>query len=123
MKKKVLREIPSSMKSCRAGYVPFSVQAIGDDIVVTYVLHEQGSPFDSDGPGLGFADIYSPTGQLLRRLEHGDWPNAPWGVALAPLDFGRFSHDLLISQFAGAGNRQSSGYIAAYDLAAGKFEA
>src|SRR5262245_57787976 len=104
------------------GYVPFNVQAIGDDIVVTYVLHEQGSPFESDGPGLGFVDIYSPTGQLLRRLEHGDWLNAPWGVALAPLDFGRFSHDLLIGQFAGAGETQSSGYIAAYDFATGKFE-
>ena len=103
-------------------YVPFNVQAIGNDIVVTYVLHEQGSPFESDGPGLGFADIYSPTGRLVRRLEHGDWLNAPWGVALAPLDFGRFSHDLLIAQFAGGGDTQSSGFIAAYYLATGKFD-
>lgn len=103
-------------------YVPFNVQAIGNDIVVTYVLHEEGSPFETDGPGLGFVDIYSSTGVLLQRLEHGDWLNAPWGVALAPLDFGRFSHDLLIGQFAGGGDTQSSGYIAAYDLATGKFE-
>ena len=103
-------------------YVPFNVQAIGNDIVVTYALHEGSSPFETDGPGLGFVDIYSSTGQLLRRLEHGDWLNAPWGVALAPLDFGRFSHDLLIGQFAGAGDTQSSGFIAAYDLATGKFD-
>jgi uncharacterized protein (TIGR03118 family) len=103
-------------------YVPFNVQAIGNDIVVTYVLHEEGSPFETDGPGLGFVDIYSSTGRLLRRLEHGDWLNAPWGVALAPLDFGRFSHDLLIGQFAGGGETQSSGFIAAYDLATGKFD-
>jgi len=104
------------------GYVPFNVQAIGNDIVVTYVLHEEGSPFETDGPGLGFVDIYSSTGVLLQRLEHGDWLNSPWGVALAPLDFGRFSHDLLIGQFAGGGDTQSSGYIAAYDLATGKFD-
>jgi uncharacterized protein (TIGR03118 family) len=104
------------------GYVPFNVQAIGNDIVVAYALHEAGSRFESDGPGLGFVDIYSSTGRLLRRLEHGDWLNAPWGVALAPLDFGRFSHDLLIAQFAGGGDTQSSGYIAAYDLATGKFD-
>lgn len=55
-------------------------------------------------------------------MEHGDWLNAPWGVALAPLDFGRFSHDLLIGQFAGASTLESSGYIAAYDLATGKFD-
>ena len=103
-------------------YVPFNVQAIGKDIVVTYVLHQEGSPFETDGPGLGFVDLYSSTGRLLRRLEHGDWLNAPWGVALAPLDFGRFSHDLLIGQFAGASNTQSSGFVAAYDLATGKFD-
>ena len=103
-------------------YVPFNVQAIGNDIVVTYVLHEEGSPFETDGPGLGYVDIYSSAGELLQRLEHGDWLNAPWGVALAPLDFGRFSHDLLIGQFAGGGDTQSSGFIAAYDLATGKFD-
>lgn len=104
------------------GYVPFNVQAIGNDIVVTYALHEEGARFETDGPGLGFVDIYSSTGRLLQRLEHGDWLNAPWGVALAPLDFGHFSHDLLIGQFAGGGDTQSSGFIAAYDLATGKFD-
>jgi uncharacterized protein (TIGR03118 family) len=103
-------------------YVPFNVQAIGNDIVVTYALHEEGSRFETDGPGLGVVDIYSSAGQLLRRLEHGDWLNAPWGVALAPLDFGRFSHDLLVGQSAGGGDTQSSGFIAAYDLATGKFD-
>ena len=103
-------------------YVPFNVQAIGNDIVVTYVLHEDGSRFETDGPGLGYIDIYSSSGELLQRLEHGDWLNAPWGVALAPLDFGRFSHDLLIAQFAGGGETESSGFIAAYDLATGKFD-
>jgi len=103
-------------------YAPFNVQAIGNDIVVTYAVRQEGSPFEADGPGLGFVDIYTSTGRLLRRLEHGDWLNAPWGVALAPLDFGRFSHDLLIGQFAGGGDTQSSGFIAAYDLATGKFD-
>jgi uncharacterized protein (TIGR03118 family) len=104
------------------GYAPFNVQAIGNDIVVTYALHEEGARFETDGPGLGFVDIYNSMGRLLRRLEHGDWLNAPWGVALAPLDFGRFSHDLLIGQFAGGGDTPSSGFIAAYDLASGKFD-
>jgi len=109
-------------ESLPPSYVPFNVQAIGNDIVVTFALHEQGARLETDGPGLGFVDIYSSTGRLLRRLEHGDRLNAPWGVALAPLDFGRFSHDLLIGQFAGGGDTQSSGFIAAYDLATGKFD-
>lgn len=103
-------------------YVPFNVQAIGNDIVVTYALHLPGQQFETDGPGLGYVDVFSSEGKLLSRLEHGDWLNAPWGVALAPLDFGRFGHDLLVAQFAGGGTSESSGYIAAYDLATGKFD-
>jgi uncharacterized protein (TIGR03118 family) len=103
-------------------FVPFNVQAIGNDIVVTYVLHQEGNLFETDGPGLGYVDIYSSSGRLLRRLEHRSWLNAPWGVALAPLDFGRFSHDLLVAQFAGGGETESSGLIAAYDMTTGRFD-
>lgn len=103
-------------------FVPFNVQAIGNDIVVAYALHEGRQATETDGPGLGFVDIYSSSGELLRRLEHGNWLNAPWGIALAPTDFGRFSHDLLIGQFAGGGTTESSGLIAAYDLATGRLD-
>ena len=103
-------------------FVPFNVQAIGNDLVVTYALHFAGNPFETPGPGLGYVDIYSSKGKLLRRLEHGDWLNAPWGVTLAPLDFGRFSHRLLVSNFAAGGTTQSAGFISAYDLDTGKFE-
>jgi uncharacterized protein (TIGR03118 family) len=102
-------------------FVPFNVQAIGNDIVVTFVLHQEGNPLETDGPGLGYVDIFSSSGRLLRRLQHGDWLNAPWGVALAPLDFGIFSHALLVGQFAGGGTSEGSGTIAAYDLATGSF--
>jgi uncharacterized protein (TIGR03118 family) len=105
-----------------AGFAPFNVQAIGDDIVVTYALHQQGSPVETDGPGLGYVDVYSGAGQLVLRLEHGAWLNAPWGVALAPLDFGQFSHHLLIANFAGGGTTDASGWIAAYDLTTGQFK-
>jgi uncharacterized protein (TIGR03118 family) len=47
-------------------------------------------------------------------LENGPWLKAPWGVALAPQDFGFFSHDLLI------GNR-FGGTIAAFDVVSGRF--
>ena len=102
-------------------FVPFNVQAIGNDIVVTFVLHQEGNPLETDGPGLGYVDVFSSDGRLLRRLEHGDWLNSPWGVALAPLDFGTFSHALLIGQFAGGGATEGSGTIAAYDFSTGKF--
>jgi uncharacterized protein (TIGR03118 family) len=103
-------------------YVPFNVATIGNDIVVTYVLDPPGQQRPTAGPGFGYVDIFSSTGQLLRRLEHGSWLNVPWGVALAPLDFGRFSHDLLVGQFGDAGSTESAGFIAAYDLATGRFD-
>jgi uncharacterized protein (TIGR03118 family) len=102
-------------------YVPFNVATVGNDVVVTYVLAPPGQ-LPSAGPGLGYVDIFSSSGQLVQRLEHGSWLNVPWGVALAPLDFGRFSHHLLVGQFANAGTTESAGVIAAYNLATGKFD-
>jgi uncharacterized protein (TIGR03118 family) len=99
-------------------FVPFNVKTIGNDIVVTYVPADRSDA----GPGRGYVDIFDSAGHLLQRLEHGDWLNFPWGVALAPLDFGRFSHDLLVAQFGAGGDTESAGEIAAYDLATGKFD-
>jgi uncharacterized protein (TIGR03118 family) len=113
---------PFTDNQLRADFVPFNVQAIGEDIVVTYALHEDGQKAETDGPGNGYVDLYNTSGQLLRRFDHGDFLNSPWGVTLAPLDFGRFSHDLLVGQFAGGGDTENSGVIAAYDLATGKFK-
>ena len=89
---------------------------------MTFARRDATKHDEVDGAGLGFVDVFTPGGVLIQRLESGPWLNAPWGVVLAPLDFGRFSHELLIGQFAGGGNTQSSGFIAAYDLATGKFD-
>jgi uncharacterized protein (TIGR03118 family) len=67
------------------------------------------------GIGLGFVDVFSPRGRLLLRLEHGDWFNAPFGLVLAPTDFGSFSHKLIAGQFG-------SGEILAFDATTGHFE-
>jgi uncharacterized protein (TIGR03118 family) len=65
-------ENPFMDEQLPAHYVPFNVQAIGNDVVVAYVLHQEGAQFETDGPGLGFVDIYSSSARLLQRLEHGD---------------------------------------------------
>jgi hypothetical protein len=51
----------------------------------------------------------------LLRLQHGPTLNAPWGIALAPGDFGTFSHRLLIGNVG-------VGRIHAFNLVSGKFE-
>jgi hypothetical protein len=63
-----LSDIPFVDTQLPRDYVPFNVQVIGNDIVVTYALHHEGSRSETDGPGLGFVDIYSSTGKLLRRF-------------------------------------------------------
>jgi uncharacterized protein (TIGR03118 family) len=101
-------EIPSD-------FAPFNVQAVNGDLYVTYAKQNSTKHDDFDAPGLGFVDKFSPTGKLLQRLQSGPWLDAPWGVALAPANFGFFGNHLLI------GNA-GSGQIAVYDPASGRFD-
>ena len=100
--------------SLPTGYAPFNVQAIGDRIYVTYAKRDAEGIDEVAGHGNGYVNAYSMDGVLQLRLHSGYWMNAPWGVALAPANFGRFSEMLLVGQFG-------SGYIAAFDPATGQF--
>jgi uncharacterized protein (TIGR03118 family) len=97
------------------GFAPFNVQEINGNLYVTYAKQNTTKHDDFDFPGFGFVDKFSPRGKLLQRLENGPWLNAPWGVALAPANFGFFSNHLLI------GNA-GSGQIAVYDVDSGRFD-
>jgi uncharacterized protein (TIGR03118 family) len=81
------------------GYAPFGIQAINGDIYVTYARQNADRDEEVTGPGLGYVDVYSPNGRLIRRVASGGALNAPWGIALAPAGFGRFSNALLIGNF------------------------
>jgi hypothetical protein len=97
-----------------SGFAPFNVQNIGGSLFVTYAMQDGPRHDDVPGAGLGYVDIYSTSGKLEARLEHGSWLNAPWGVVWAPRDFGEFSNRVLVGNFG-------SGQIAAYDGFDGKF--
>lgn len=97
------------------GYAPFNIQNIGGNLYVSFAKQDAQKHDEVDGPGLGFVDVFSPFGFLLRRLQHGPWLNGPWGLAMAPGDFGAYSHDLLVGQFG-------SGQIAVYDPVTGAFK-
>ncbi len=96
------------------GFAPFNVQNIGGSLYVTFAKQDDARHDDVPGPGLGFVDVFSSGGRLLHRLQHGPWLNSPWGLALAPNDFGAFSHDLLVGQFG-------SGEVAVYSVSSGRF--
>lgn len=97
------------------GYAPFNVQNIGGELYVTFAKQDSAKHDEVDGAGLGFVDVFSPFGFLLRRMDHGPWLNGPWALAMAPGDFGIYSHDLLVGQFG-------SGNVAVYDPVTGEFK-
>jgi uncharacterized protein (TIGR03118 family) len=96
------------------GYAPFNVQAVGENIYVTYAKQDSARHDPQGGAGFGFVAVFHHDGRLIGELEHGWWLNAPWGITLAPANFGRFSHALLVGQFRG-------GTIAAYNPITGHF--
>jgi uncharacterized protein (TIGR03118 family) len=97
------------------GYAPFNVQNIGNNIYVAYAQQNKAKNFVNFGAGLGYVDVFSSSGTLIRRLQHGAWFNAPFGLVLAGTDFGSFSHKLIVGEFG-------SGTLAAFDDQTGKFE-
>jgi uncharacterized protein (TIGR03118 family) len=92
-----------------AGYAPFGIQAIGGQIFVTFAKQDADAEDEVAGQGLGFVDVFDTSGNLITRVAQHGQLNAPWGLALAPSDFGRFSGDLLVGNFG-------DGQINAYEL-------
>jgi uncharacterized protein (TIGR03118 family) len=82
-----------------AGYAPFGIQNINNNIYVTYALQDAAKHDDVAGPGNGFVDVFNTQGVMQQRLISNGVLNSPWGLALAPADFGAFSNDLLVGNF------------------------
>ena len=95
-------------------FAPFNVQAIGTNLYVAYAKQDADKEDEVAGPGLGSVSVFDTAGRRLQRLQRGDWFNAPWGMAMAPGEFGEFSHALLVGMFG-------SGQIAAFNPIDGSF--
>ena len=81
------------------GFAPFGIQNIDGTIYVTYALQDADQHDDVAGPGNGFVDAFDTAGNFIRRVATMGELNSPWGLALAPAGFGRFSGDLLVGNF------------------------
>lgn len=98
-------------------WMPFNVQQLSDGRL--YVAWAENS-YEIDepteeipGPGLGRVVAYDRDGNLLQDYSDHALMNAPWGLAIAPDDFGTFSGALLVANFG-------DGTIAGYDVASGQ---
>lgn len=66
-------------------------------------------------PNRGKLVEYNLEGEIVKIYEDTGRLNAPWGVAIAPANFGLLSHMLLVSNFGGIGK------IAAFNPSTGRF--
>ena len=100
--------------SLPAGYAPFGIQVIGQQVFVTYALQDPAMLDPLFGSGNGIVSIFDMDGNFLRRFATGGALNAPWGITQASANFGPFSNDILIGNVG-------DGTINAFDPASGRF--
>jgi uncharacterized protein (TIGR03118 family) len=96
-------------------FAPFNIHNIRGYVMVSFALQKLPDAHDDQaGAGNGFIDVFDTDGTLLRRFASQGVLNSPWGMAVAPQNFGRFSEALLVGNFG-------DGKINAYDLLTGKW--
>ena len=106
-------QVPAAFadKTIPKGYAPFGIQALAGSIFVTYAPQDAQREDELDKPGKGFVDEFSPDGTLIGRVAKQGGKNAPlnapWGLAMAPANWGSFGGDLLVGNF---GNGRISAY-------------
>jgi uncharacterized protein (TIGR03118 family) len=97
-----------------AGFAPFNIQNLGGKLYVTYAKQDANKHNDVAGAGNGYVSVFDLNGVLLIHLISGGNLNSPWGVAMAPANFGDFGGDLLVGNFG-------DGTINAYNPTSGAF--
>jgi len=100
-----------------ANFAPFGIQNIDGKLYVTFALQKLPDKHDDQaGPGNGYVDVFDTDGNFVRRFATKGTLNSPWGLALAPEEFGKFGRHLLVGNFG-------DGRINAFDVTSGEFDA
>ncbi|HEX8896916.1 MAG TPA: TIGR03118 family protein [Terriglobales bacterium] len=95
------------------GYSPYNIQTVNGKLYVEYApIGSNGLPVV--GAGNGVVDVFDTNGGFAQRLISNGQLNVPWGIALAPSNFGQFSGDLLVGNFG-------NGWINAFNPTTGTF--
>lgn len=98
-----------------AKFAPFGIQNINGQLYVTYAKQDELKEDSAPGWGRGFINIFEPDGRFVRRLVSRGNLNTPWGMALAPANFGEFGNQLLVANFG-------DGRINVYNPTTGEFK-
>ncbi|MGC4071013.1 MAG: TIGR03118 family protein [Nibricoccus sp.] len=100
-----------------ADYSPFNIQLLDGRLYVAFAaldLNSDEPGTDVPAPGAGRVVAYDLNGKIVQEFADAGRLNSPWGVAIAPKNFGAFSGTLLVGNFG-------DGTIAAFDLTTGAF--
>ena len=97
-----------------AGFAPYNIQSIDGNLYVTYAQQNAGKNASVGGAGNGYVATFNLAGSLIANLISQGPLNSPWGMAIAPANFGTFAGALLVGNF-------TDGKINAFDAATGVF--
>ncbi|HWA88817.1 MAG TPA: TIGR03118 family protein [Rhizomicrobium sp.] len=90
-------------------YGPFNVAVLNGKVYVAYAKKrkpggvQRGIAPVERATGKGFVDIFALDGTFQTRLVSGAPLNAPWGMAIAPQNFGSLAGALLVGNFGNGG--------------------
>lgn len=96
-------------------FSPFNIYYNNRLLYVSYAKLSIDKQNDVKGLGNGYIDVYYLNGTLDKRLVSGGLLNSPWGMALAPSDYGNLSNMLLVGNFG-------DGHINVYNPSNGTYE-
>jgi uncharacterized protein (TIGR03118 family) len=86
--------------SIPAGFAPFNIQSIGNELYVTYAKQKAPDNMDDQkGLGNGYINIFNPDGTLVKRFASQGTLNSPWGITRAPEGFGLGQNMILVGNF------------------------
>jgi uncharacterized protein (TIGR03118 family) len=89
-------------------HATFCIQSLNGLLYVAYaeLIRPSDPDYDPEEPfaertcgGCGYVAVFNWRGLHVRTLEGRERLNAPWGLAIAPENFGRFSNALLVGNF------------------------
>ncbi|HET9086657.1 MAG TPA: TIGR03118 family protein [Acidobacteriaceae bacterium] len=88
---------------------PYNIANIDGKMYVAYAAMPKTGGLPITHQGLGVVAAFTLQGKFIRVVAKGGNLDAPWGMVMAPAQFGKFSNDLLIGNFG-------NGRILAYSM-------
>ena len=73
------------------GFAPYGIQNVNGLIWVTFTALNKAQG--------GFVDVFDTAGTLVKHFAVKGPPHSPWGIALAPGNFGPMSNAILMQQY------------------------